>query len=95
MISAAAFFYRIAVARYALRAGGQDVRAPLTLAEKPRVPFLIALFPDSDNLIDGYIAHFALVVFQMQNAVLDCGHMPAKTGGGAAKDVNLSSDQCL
>jgi hypothetical protein len=67
-------------------------RSKLALAEESGVPFLIALFPNGDNLVDGNIALFAFVILQMQNAVFDFSHVAAQAGGGTTKDINLLSD---
>ena len=55
--------------------------------------FVVARFPDNDDLVDGNIALFAIVVAQMQDAHFHLEDFTTQARSGAAVDINLLADQ--
>ena len=55
--------------------------------------FVVARFPDHDDLVDGDIALLAIVVAQMQDAHFYFDNFTTEARSGAAEDINLLADQ--
>jgi len=55
--------------------------------------FVVAGFPDNDDLVDGDIAVFAVVVAQMQDTHFHLEDFTSQARSGAAEDINLLPDQ--
>ena len=55
--------------------------------------FVVARFPDHDDLVYGDIAVFAVVVAQMQDARFYLENFTTQTRSGAAENINLLADQ--
>jgi hypothetical protein len=55
--------------------------------------FVIAGFPDDDDLVDGDVALFAIVVAKMQDAHFYFENFTTETRPGAAENIDLLADQ--
>jgi hypothetical protein len=55
--------------------------------------FVVARFPDDDDLVDRDVARFAFVVTQMQDAHFHLEDFTTQARTGAAVDINLLADQ--
>ena len=55
--------------------------------------FVVACFPDHDDLVDRDVALFAVVVAQMQDAHFHLEHLAAQAGSGATVDINSLADE--
>jgi len=55
----------------------------------------VAFFPDGDDLVDCDIANIAIIILQVQDAILHLSHVTAQARSGATKDIDAASRQCF
>ena len=55
--------------------------------------FVVTRFPDNDDLVDGDIAVFVVVVAQMQDAHFHFEDFTSQTRSSAAENINRLPDQ--
>jgi hypothetical protein len=68
------------------------VLTALILEHKSGVTIFVFLFPHGYDLIDRYVASFALMILQLQNAATDANAFAPQAGRAGTDDINFLAD---
>jgi len=68
-------------------------REASALEYKPWMATLVALLPDCDDLINGYVTNLVVIILQMKNAILDIHNLAADARRAPTESINVRADQ--